>query len=92
LGRYKEEDMPSTVIGIIREMVYFWEMFNLLLQPRCSNPECGSYDLEATGEIKVLPSSNYLYANFDVSLPGASPGLSILHGYRCNKCKDISLQ
>ena len=83
--------MPSTVIGIVREMIYFWELFNLLFQPRCTNPKCGSYDLEATGEIIRFPFSEYSYANPEPTLSGVSMP-SVLLGYKCNKCQDVSFQ
>lgn len=83
--------MPSTVIGIVRQMVYFWEMFDILLQPRCTNPKCGSYDLEATGKIiPVLPPLYYCTGG-DMTAP-VVPIMNFLHEYKCNKCGDVSCQ
>lgn len=84
--------MQATVIGVVRSMEYFLELLELLFQPRCDKIDCGSYDLEDTGEIEVLPPQFGLL-RFDSDLGGNMQSWPrIRRKYRCNKCQGTSWQ
>ena len=79
--------MQITAIGVVQAMRYFWELVEVLFQPRCKNSGCVSYDVRATGKTILFPSPMISPQIWSDSSWSAYSMPRVLREYKCLKCE-----